>query len=184
MAGTSIEYWDSCMFLAYIKGETSHAAGTFDYLKDRVRKFDSGILTLATSTICIPEVVGASLTDELRKRFSAMLNRSNMHSVDATPAVCRLAADIREYFRQNPLTAGNGRPIYPSTADAIHVASAISVNRTANASVDLITLDHRNKPPKEEMAMVAMNAYISSKYRTRVMLPPLAGITPTLPGMD
>lgn len=134
-----IVYWDSCAFLALLKGETHHRDGAFEAISMQADAFDRGEIVLATSAVGVAEVLAASLPDDVRARFEKMMDRSNFQLVNVTGAVARAAAIIRSHCRA-AAKSSQGEPYLLSTPDAIHVASAALLEAEV-----LVTLDEKNK---------------------------------------
>ncbi|WP_081610785.1 PIN domain-containing protein [Cupriavidus neocaledonicus] len=173
MAGIEIEYWDTCIFLAFIKGE-EHRPGELDYIKSHASQFDLGLCGIVTSAITITEVLEAKLTADQINRFYNLQRKSNFTFIDASPQVCKVASEIRSYYFANPMRS-DGKIVYPSTPDAIHVASAIAAKSASKQGVRLITLDAKDKPKKGEIALTAMNGLVADKYPLTICRPPVKG---------
>jgi hypothetical protein len=147
MTGKQITYWDSSAFLALIKDEKDHGPGEMPALKNIASEFDSGIILLATSTITVLEVLSANLPTEQKDAFQGMLDRSNFFLIEASESIMRSAAEIRRYY-YGKILDGNGKILFVSSPDAIHIASAVAVEAES-----LITFDSNNKPNKREAGM-------------------------------
>lgn len=172
MAGIDIEYWDSCVFLALLKRE-SHRLGEPEYLQEQARKFDIGTLGIVTSSIALTEILESSLTAEQSAALKQMFVRSNFQFIDANFKVCELASEIRNYYRDNPIRPENLKKIFPSTPDAIHVASALTAQTMLKHPIKLLTFDSEDKPIKNEMALTKMDGLVANKYRLRIGRPEL-----------
>ncbi|SFI30939.1 PIN domain-containing protein [Nitrosomonas sp. Nm34] len=163
------EYWDTCVFLAYINREV-HRNGEAEEIDNRVRLFENGSLNLFTSTITITELYEAGRFDEPnRKTLNNIFHRTNFQFIEANRQVCNLASDIRSYFKLNPV---KGK--YPTTPDAIQVASAIAVKKHGVDGLNLITLDSNNKA--KELAFIDMAPYIKQAYGVNITRPDPPGL--------
>lgn len=169
MDGTELEYWDSCIFLALLQGETTHKTGELQYLEQQARKFDIGALGIVTSSITIAEVFEARLSDENKAKFRSMYTRSNFEFIDANVGICQIASEIRGYYKNNPIDG-----LYPSTPDAIHIASAIAAQSATKDGLLLITLDEENK--KKEVGLVKLSGLVANKYNLTICRPPLKNL--------
>jgi len=167
---TNREYWDTCVFLAYIRKE-KHRIGEFEEIESRVKLFEQGAISLFTSAITITEIYEAArFNDHERNIFSGICKRTNFQFIDANRNICELASEIRSYFKLNPPKSN----LYPTASDAIQVASAIALRKMRKVDLELVTLDSDNKP--KELAFIEMAPYIQSQYGviiTRPTVPPI-----------
>ncbi|MFZ1546384.1 MAG: PIN domain-containing protein [Candidatus Nitrotoga sp.] len=173
MDGIEIEYWDSCVFIALLQNE-QHRLGEFAYLQNQARKFDMGAIGLVTSASAVAEIYESRLTEEQTERFRSMYTRSNFQFVDASFQICSVASEIRGYYKNNPIKQ-NGRDIYPSAPDAIHVASAIAAQVVSKQSIKLITFDSEDKPAKNEIGLTKISGDVAGKYQITICRPPTKG---------
>lgn len=168
-------YWDTCIFLAYLKQENSHNAGELEEINNQLQLFEMGQIDLYTSAITITELMAATrLNESERDKFREVTLRSNFGLINADENVCFLASNIREHFVQNPIK-DNNVDLYPSTPDSIHIASAIAIKKLKNIEVDLITLDSRNKKSRDgkhmELGITKCSQYIESAYAVKICRP-------------
>ena len=171
MSGTETEYWDTCVFLALIKGETL-PHGEESYLEQQALRFDIGQLNLVTSAITITEILACKLTKEQRDRLRDLSTRKNFQYIDANPSVCELASEIRNYYFENPpLRPDGSKKLKLMTPDSIHVASAIAVQAAMKRPVKLLTFDCADKPSKGEMALDRLSGLVANKYRLTIGRP-------------
>lgn len=168
MDGVDLEYWDSCVFLALLQKE-EHRDGELQYLEQQARKFDIGALGIVTSSITIVEVFEARLSHENKAKFRSMYSRSNFEFIDANVGICEIASEIRGYYNINPIDG-----LYPSTPDAIHVASAIAAQSTTKNGLLLITFDDANK--KKEVGLTKLSGLIANRYNLTICRPPLKNL--------
>lgn len=174
MDGIEIEYWDSCAFIALLQNE-KHRPGELGYLQNQARKFDMGAIGLVTSAIAITEIFESRFLNPAQaERFRSMYTRSNFQFVDATFQVCHLASEIRSYYKNNPVRQ-DGKELYPSAPDAIHVASAIAAQTGCRRRILLITFDSENKPSKKDLALTKLSGSVAGKYRLTICRPPTKG---------
>lgn len=171
MAGSKIEYWDSCIFLALLKRETNHEPGELAYLEQQARRFDSGELFLATSTIAITEILAAGFDEAQNARIKAMYQRSNFVFIDASRRVCELASSIRSYYLKNPAKPESTKFWNIATPDAIHIASAIALNQRVAQAVNLLTFDYNDKPKTKELGLIGLSGLIANQYPLEILRP-------------
>jgi predicted nucleic acid-binding protein len=110
-----VYYWDTCLFLAWIKDEqrkSGEMAGVFEVI-DRVKRRDAKIVT---STITQIEVLSSHIPVGMDTLMKGLMKRIDEISVDIK--VAGLAHNIRDHYAKL-----GGKTL--STPDAIHVATAI-----------------------------------------------------------
>ncbi|MBA3592734.1 MAG: PIN domain-containing protein [Polaromonas sp.] len=171
MDGIEFEYWDSCIFLAFLQKET-HRPGEVQYVNDQVRKFGMGLVGITTSSIALTEVFEARLNNDQVDFFRDMYSRTNFHFVDASTPICHLASEIRSYYKINKVNV-NGVGLYPSAPDAIHVASAITAQKQLKTPISLITFDSENKAKGNDLALTNLSGNIANKYPLIICRPPV-----------
>ena len=119
MSGNEVKrvlYWDTCIYLAWLKGE-DNGASVNEGIKEAVDENWDGKLLIVTSTITLIEVLESSLTDEQEVRFQQSF-RKQLHVLrDVDPAVAVKA----RVFRGSFMAPGSKRLAVP---DAIHLATA------------------------------------------------------------
>jgi len=114
-------YWDSSIFIAWLKNE-QRPLGEMDGVLEYVYLVEAKKVKLITSTLTRTEVFEANLTSEVREKYSKLLSRRNVQLIDADLRVTELARDLREYYQSQSNI--DGLPGL-TTADAIHLATAI-----------------------------------------------------------
>jgi predicted nucleic acid-binding protein len=128
MAGSNpIYYWDTCIFLAWLKDEQSRKAGEMTGVYDCLNKFKRRELSLMTSTLTITEITIAKIPAGTETLLDGAMQRPNFTKISADVKVARLARDLRNYYlsRENEY---EGKTL--SVPDAIHLASAILYRAT------------------------------------------------------
>jgi predicted nucleic acid-binding protein len=107
-------YWDTCLFLAWLKDEARNS-GEMDGVReviDRSKKRDCRLMTSVLTSI---EVLQAKIPAGMDTMFGGLLKRMTRVGIDTK--VAQLAHDIRNHY------AKENRNI--KTPDAIHLATAI-----------------------------------------------------------
>ena len=114
-------YWDSCIFIAWIKDE-KRPPGEMDGIYECVEEVEAGRNRIITSVLTRTEVFEANLSQEIKKKYTQLLNRRKVQLLDQDLRVSDLAREIREYYeRQSQIDGLPGL----SVADAVHLATAI-----------------------------------------------------------
>lgn len=166
MAGSNPRaiYWDTCIFLAWLKNE-GNSPEEVGGMREHRELFMSRQIRLATSVLTITEILQSSLPDTAREKLLALEGRTNFRYVQASTGVARLAHEIRDYYyRLDDLNAT------VSTADAFHLASAIV---TPGCS-ELYTLDGRNghKTDKQgNRTLIPLSGKIAGKHDLKIATP-------------
>lgn len=173
-AGTKSEYWDTCIFLALIKGEV-HRPGELEYIQKQALLFDNGALTIVTSSITVAEIRNATLDEDQIRRLDHVYRRSNFHFIDVTLQVAQTASKIRSFYTANPMLSSNNKPLMLHTPDAIHVASVIAAQRGAKQAVKLLTLDSDNKPKHGSIGLGKLNGLVAGEFNLVIGRPEIKG---------
>ena len=122
MSGIDIYYWDSCLFLAWLRDETDRPEGEMAGLKFFVRKLQKREIRIMTSALVYTEVTGTRLPVGVDEQFFETMRRSNVSVISADIRVTKLARNLRDYYSSEPEKFKNKTL---STPDAIHLATAI-----------------------------------------------------------
>ena len=120
MAGADpIYYWDTCLFLAWIKDE-QRPTGEMDGVREVIQRFKRREVRIATSVLTQVEVLQSSLPAGVGHLLVDLMKRIVRIGMDTK--VASLAHDIRDYYAARKGEHG-GKTL--STPDAIHLATAI-----------------------------------------------------------
>jgi predicted nucleic acid-binding protein len=125
-------YWDSCIFIAWIKDEPLPTEQR-DGIAECVDGVEKGSLRLITSTITLTEVLTAKLADDIKTKYEQLMTRRSITMIVADRRVTALARGIREYYEDLRRTDGQGSL---NQFDAIHLATAIQYHATAFYTLD------------------------------------------------
>lgn len=111
-------YWDSCIFLALIKGEKL-TPDIDAAISDAAEAADEGKLTIVTSVLTRAEVLDAKWTKAEADRFTTVLDQGVVEEYVIDQRIAGLASQIRSgYVSRVP-------PISVKTPDSLHLATAI-----------------------------------------------------------
>ncbi len=119
ISSTPLFYWDSCLFLAWLKDEV-RPTGEMDGVRDiiqRAKRRDARIMTSVLTTV---EVLAAKIPAGMDKIFKDVVKRTNRMSMDTR--VAELAHDLRNHYVAQSKSL--------KTPDAIHLATAILYRAT------------------------------------------------------
>src|SRR5690606_7946218 len=149
---------------ALYREETSHRDGELDALIESYREFEAGRLRIVTSAITLAEVVKTYMGAENYETLSNLRFADNFRFISVNPAILDLAAEIRDYYHNNPLPSAVGLNV--GMGDAIHLASAVAQD------VDVfVTLDQRNKRKKGELGMVQLSGNVAGRHPLHIRRP-------------
>jgi predicted nucleic acid-binding protein len=108
-------YWDTCLFLAWLKDE-SRASGEMAGVREVIERAKRRDCRLMTSVLTSVEVLQGKIPAGFDTLFDGLLRRMNRVGLDTK--VAGIAHDIRNHFT----IAGSTKL---KTPDAIHLATAI-----------------------------------------------------------
>lgn len=109
-----IYYWDTCLFLAWLKDE-ERKTGEMDGVRDIIQRMKRRDAKVITSVLTTVEVLAAKIPVGIDSPFKDLLKRVNRQSMDIR--VASLAHDLRNHY------ATLDRSL--KAPDAIHLATAI-----------------------------------------------------------
>ncbi len=110
-----IYYWDSCLFLAWLKDE-ERKVGEMDGVREVIERSKRREAKIMTSVITTTEVLAAKIPSGMDTLFRGMMKRVSQVSVDIR--VAGLAHDIRDHYVKL-----GGKTV--SVPDALHLATGI-----------------------------------------------------------
>ena len=127
-----VVYWDSCIFIAWLKNER-RPNGEMDVIAECVEQIEAGEVKLITSVIARTEVFETDLSEDIKEKYAKLLNRRNVVLLDQDLRVSELARQIREHYRDQSKQDGLAGLTSP---DAIHLATAIHFKADAFYTFD------------------------------------------------
>ena len=119
-----IVYWDSCIFLAWLKNE-NRPEGEMANLMNVVQEIENGNLHLITSVITKAEVLLKRSGEGVADKFNTLFKRSNIDIVNVDERIATRAGEIREHYIEESET--DKKPPL-GFADTFHLATAIVLN--------------------------------------------------------
>lgn len=121
MDGSELYYWDSCIFLAWLRNE-NRKEGEMEAVKAYVRKINRREIQIMTSAIAYTEVTATRLPVGVDQQFFDLMRSTNVKVVSADIRITKLARDLRDYYFSRSAEF-NKKTL--CTPDAIHLATAI-----------------------------------------------------------
>jgi hypothetical protein len=151
----STNYWDTCIFLAWIKDEKCWPEEIKKGIEQEIEQAYSNQLVIATSVITITEVLLSKMTKEQKDRYYNIFKHPSFQLIELTKPIAGKAAVIREFYdtrKYDPKTQECVSGSCMDMGDAIHLASAlnfkeITVFKTLDGTskrkrrLDILTLD-------------------------------------------
>jgi Predicted nucleic acid-binding protein, contains PIN domain len=123
MAGNNpIYYWDTCIFLAWIRNETTRKPGELEGIHDCLEQLKKRQISLMTSVLTYTEITSLKIPAGVETLFDEVMQRPNCAKIGVDMRVAKLARDLRNYYLAKP-DEFQGKTL--TAPDAIHLATAI-----------------------------------------------------------
>lgn len=120
MAGTDpIYYWDTCLFLAWLKDE-ERPTGEMDGVREVIERAKRREVKIITSVLTITEALECHLPAGVKRLYEGLMKRVTRISMDIK--VADVAHELRNHYSADPKKY-NDKTL--ATPDAIHLATAI-----------------------------------------------------------
>jgi len=120
MAGAEpVYYWDTCLFLAWIKDE-QRKSGEMDGVRELIARQKRREVKIVTSVLTSVEVLSGKIPAGMDTLFNGLMKR--IHRLGMDTKVAAVAHDLRNYYSTRP-NEFDGKTL--STPDAIHLATAV-----------------------------------------------------------
>ena len=120
MAGTEpVYYWDTCLFLAWIKDE-ERPSGEMDGVREVIERTKRREAKIVTSVLTKVEVLESRLPAGMKRLVDDLMKRVNRVGMEIK--VAGMAHDLRDYYASRSAEFV-GKML--SVPDAIHLATAI-----------------------------------------------------------
>lgn len=112
-------YWDTCLFLAWIKDEQRPSA-EMSGVREVVERAKRREVIIMTSVITHSEILQSQMPAGMERLLTGFMRRIQCKSVDMK--IAKLAHDLRDHYVQKKLE-NKGKTL--ATPDALHLATAI-----------------------------------------------------------
>lgn len=122
-----IIYWDACVFLAWLQNEQLDP-GVMEGIEETVKRVMNNEAILATSIMTRTEVLDSRMPKNAQTTFDNLFKRRNVEWINHDERVSTLSHDIRDHYDQQGVKL--------SSADSVHLASAIIYNVTVFHTLD------------------------------------------------
>jgi len=160
--GKSTIYWDTSVFLAWIKDE-KRPNNEMDGVNDVANKIHKDHVILLTSTLIKAEILESTLSETAKQRFTDLFKRKNIQQVAPYEKIMELTSKIRDYYQQQKI---NDQLPTLTTPDAIHLATAIIYGAR-----EFHTFDENNEVRKRR-ALLPLNGNVAG-YPLVICKPPI-----------
>lgn len=138
-------YWDTCVFLAWIKDESVWPDDVRKGIEQTIEMAIAGEVLIVTSALTMAEILESKMTPEQKNRFAGVFAAPYLRLVDLDRKISTRSSEIRAYHDTRKYN-GDGTlksGSFMRMPDAIHLATAIHMK------VDAVhTLDGAAKNPK------------------------------------
>lgn len=150
MAGNNpIYYWDTCIFLAWLKNETTRKPGEMEGIHDCLERVKKRQISIMTSVVTYTEITTLKIPAGVETMLEEVMQRPNCAKIGVDMRVAKLARDLRNYYLARPDTYG-GKTI--ATPDALHLATAILYR--AN---EFHTFDEKDQPKYNSLGLLRLS---------------------------
>ena len=150
-SGKPIIYWDSCIFLAWLKDE-NRPNREMDGVYDVANKIHKDNVILITSTFTRVEILESTLDDTAKQRLTDLFKRRNFQQVAPDNRIMDMSHEIRDYYQKQKDI--DQLPTL-TTPDAIHLATAI-----IHGVSEFHTFDE-NDEPRKRRALLPLNGNVA-----------------------
>jgi len=113
-------YWDSCIFIAWLKDEERNA-GEMEGVRGIVERIESSDIRLVTSVLTHTEILRSKYPEKHYDILDQFFMKKCVRRAQVDIQIAKLASKIRDYYNANSDDEA-GRI---KTPDAIHLATAI-----------------------------------------------------------
>jgi predicted nucleic acid-binding protein len=162
-ANSIVFYWDTCIFVAWLKNETSRKPGELEGTIDCVEKFKRREISLMTSALTLIEMTAVKIPAGVETLLEETMQRSNFTTVSVDIRVAKLARDLRNHYLLRP-TEYSGLTL--SLPDSIHLATAILYH--AN---EFHTFDGEGSARKNSLGLLPLDGDVAG-HKLKIRRPP------------
>jgi hypothetical protein len=127
--GSTVVYWDSCIFFAWIKDELLPES-VKKGIEQTIEKAYKGEAVIATSVVALTEVLQSKMTADQKEKFKEIFHHPHLQMVDVDRRIAAKAAVVREHYDTRTYDK-NGNKLggsFMSLGDSLHVATAIHIS--------------------------------------------------------
>ncbi len=152
-------YWDTCVFLAWMKNE-QHKPGEMEGVSACIERFNRGQIRLVTSVLTYTEITTAKIGAGVDTLFEEAMQRPNAAKISVDLRVAKMARDIRNHYLNT--RADN---ITVSVPDSIHLATAI-----LHRATEFHTFDNRDQPKYKSLGWLQLDGNVAG-HNLKICMP-------------
>lgn len=153
MAGSNpVYYWDTCVFLAWIKNEVTRKPGEMDGVREVINRLKKRQLSLMTSVLTITEISAAKLPAGSEDMFEQILQRPNISKLSVDIKIARLARELRNHY----ITRNGADGLTLTVPDSLHLATAILYKPN-----EFHTFDEHDKPKNKALGLLPLSGDVA-----------------------
>ena len=165
MAGNNPAYYlDTCIFLAWLKNETTRKPGEMDAIQDCLKRFKSRESSLMTSVLTITQITVAKIPAGVETQLEELMKRPTFTQIAADIRVAKLARDLRNYYLIHDTQYGGKTVTVP---DALHLATAILYRAT-----EFHTFDENDSPKYNALGLLPLSGDVAG-HNLVICKPPI-----------
>ena len=153
MVGNSPRYyWDTCIFLAWLKNEKQRKPGEMDGVREYIQRLMKRQVSIMTSVLTITEISIAKIPAGTENLLDEVMQRPNFPRIAVDMKIARLARDLRNYY----LTQNGIDGMTLTVPDSLHLASAI-----LNKATEFHTFDEHDKPKQHALGLLPLSGNVA-----------------------
>lgn len=154
MAGSNPKYyWDTCLFLAWLKDESSRKPGEMDGVREYLTRHSNRQISLMTSVLTLTEMTIAKVPAGTENLLEQVMQRRNFTRLSIDLRVATLARDLRNHYIADPKKYHDMGLTVP---DSLHLASAI-----LNKATEFHTFDEFDKPKYKALGLIPLSGNVA-----------------------
>lgn len=164
MAGNNpIYYWDTCIFLAWLRKETTRKPGEMEGIHDCLERLKKRQISIMTSVITYTEITSLKIPAGVETMLEEVLQRPNCAKLGVDMRVAKLARDLRNYYLDKT-SQYSGKTL--NVPDSIHLATAILYR--AN---EFHTFDGKDNIKYQTIGLLQLNGNVGG-HKIAICKPP------------
>ena len=132
-----VVYWDTCVFLAWIKNETCWSEDIIKGIQQTIEEWRARHIVIATSAITMLEILSSQMTKEHKEAFAKVFSDPHLQLIDMDRRIVGKASAIRSEYDNRVFKAdGSCTGSIMALGDAIHLATAIHYDAAEFQTLD------------------------------------------------
>lgn len=158
MAGNSPKYyWDTCIFLAWLKDENERKPGEMDGVREYIQRLNKRQISIMTSVLTVTEISVAKIPAGTESLLDQVMQRPNFTRISVDMRIATLARDLRNFYINKNVPSG----LTLTVPDSLHLATAILYRAT-----EFHTFDEHDKPKQNALGLLPLNGDVAGHKLT------------------